>query len=104
MRLNKTTLVKSILTDYPKTRDDDYLLWLEVLRCTKYLENIDYLNMSVHQFLSVAKYMTLPHFETVGRIRRKLQEEYPELRASAETQVARDELEESFRAFARSNV
>lgn len=104
MRLNKTTLVKTILTHFPQTRDNDYLLWLKVLETATHCDYIDFLNMPVKQFLSWVKYMKAPHYETVSRTRRKLQEHYPELRASAETQAARDELEEEYRQFARTSV
>ena len=102
MRLNNTTkLVKTILENFPKTRDDDYLLWLEVLKHIKSCAVADYLNASAYDFLKCAKYMPFPHYETVSRVRRKLQKEFPELRATKETRSERAELEKRYRNYAR---
>lgn len=108
MRLmNITKLVKEILEYIPSTRDDDYLLWLKVLEITA--TAVEYNATFAHcitlnDFLSTAKYSNYPHFETVSRARRKIQENYPELRASAETQAARSELEEQYKEYAKTNV
>lgn len=106
MRMTNTTkLVKSILESYPETRDDDYLLWLKAVRwAVPQNEIARYLDMPFSEFMKYAKCMKIPHYETVSRSRRKLQENYPELRASAETQAARARLEEEYREYARSIV
>ena len=103
---NTTILVKEILEKYPHTRDDDYSLWLRVLEVATARDNVPTFAHSVTlgAFLSVAKYSKYPHFETVGRVRRKLQEKYPDLRATKETENARAELEERFRGYAKENV
>lgn len=101
---NLTRIVGTILEYYPATRDDDYLLWLEVLKSVQLYHGGDYLNMPVYEFLQCAKYMKFPHYETVSRVRRKLQETHPELRGTAETQAARAEHEEQYREFARRIV
>jgi hypothetical protein len=102
--VNTAYLVKQILTEMPEARDDDYLLWLKVIeRVSETLNIPDYTKtIPFGLFLATAKYSKLPHFETVSRTRRKIQEKFPELRATAETQAARSELEESYRDFARN--
>jgi hypothetical protein len=102
MRLtNITKLVKDILESRPETRDDDYILWLNVLRNTN-TDIPDYTNMPVAEFLLNAKYMRFPHYESVSRARRKIQEKYPELRATDETRTARANFEKRYRKYARS--
>jgi hypothetical protein len=88
----------------PEARDDDYLLWLKVIEKVAEIHNIpDFTKtMPFGIFLATAKYSKFPHYTTVGRARRKLQEKFPELRATAETQAARSELEESYKDFARN--
>ncbi len=102
MRLtNITKLVKSILEKYPETRDDDYILWLKVLSNTQ-SDIPDYTKMPLSEFLINAKYMRFPHYESVSRSRRKIQEKYPELRATEETRTARANFEKRYRKYARS--
>ena len=104
MKLNSTTeLVRGILEYVPETREDDYLLWFHVLEIeAARQDHITYFahSMTLADFLKQAKCCKYPHFETVSRVRRKLQNKYPELRATAETQAARSELEEKYRRYA----
>jgi hypothetical protein len=68
-------LVVDILTDYPKTKDDDTLL------LTMFWEKqVKFPLKSYGQFsyLLVNKWLTTP--ETITRTRRKVQEQYPHLR------------------------
>ena len=99
------TLVKSILTNIPKTRNSDYWLWLEVIKRVLDEKGDLYTlrNWSVESFLTYG-FNTVPHFETVSRARRKVQAQYPELRGCTEVQEAREVLEEEYREFARSDV
>lgn len=96
---NITSLVKGILEGFPETREDDYLLWLRVMQFSDFPTD-----MNILIFLETAKYMKYPHYETVSRVRRKLQGAYPELKATAETRAARAKLEEQYREYARTNV
>lgn len=102
---NTTRLVESLLESYPETRDDDYLLWLKAVRWGVPKRDISrYLDMPFREFMEHAKYMKIPHYETVSRVMRKLQAEYPELRGTAETRAARAELENQYREYAWRDV
>jgi hypothetical protein len=103
---NTTQFVLAVLRKFPETRDDDYLLWLKVIEDVARYNNIVDITktFTVCDFLKVAKYSVLPHYKTVSRCRRKLQETYPALKATTRTKEARDEKEELFKAFARNDV
>ena len=93
-----TDMVRIILEQQPETRSSDNLLYIEVLRrCT----NQNVLNMPVWAFYQNLKEWQLPSIETVGRCRRKLQEQHPELKANSEVAGFRSEREEAFREYAR---
>lgn len=97
MKLYSTAkLVKEILEECPDAREDDYFLWLLVLQreC-----GFDVTTKPLDQFLLCAKGAKFSPFVTVCRARRKLQENYPDLRASEETQIARAKLEQEYEAF-----
>lgn len=93
---NTTKMVKYVLEKEPRTRNSDNLLWLEVVR----LVNQGVLRMPLVVVLQNLKEYNLPTIETVGRCRRKLQAEFPELRAATEVQGFRSELEADFREWA----
>ena len=99
MAMVTVRLVKNILTVYPTTRNDDYLLWLKVLQMT----DSEYLERPLIDFLKNAKHTKFAHFETVSRLRRKIQEEYPELQATETTRRARNKREAEWREFARQH-
>lgn len=99
---NTTKIVKFLLEKYPELRDNDYLLWLAVIERTT-TDDVA-LNITVGEFLKIAKYMKIPPYISVARARRKLQEQYPELRATAETRAARAEQEKQYEEYARTNV
>ena len=94
---NMTELVKTILEQQPETRSSDNLLYIEVLRrCT----NQRVLNMPVWMFYENLTEWHLPSIETVGRCRRKAQQENPHLKATAEVQDFRYDKETDFMRFA----
>lgn len=89
--------VKEILTNRPKTRDDDNVLFAHYLntlgvsvRKTSYWE--------VSQRIISGE---LPSLESVGHVRRKVQELYPELGGSAEKRKIRYKATEDYKDFAR---
>lgn len=89
--------VKEILTNKPKTRDDDNILFAHYLNSlgvsvckTSYWE--------VSQRIVSGELLSL---ESVGRVRRKVQELYPELGGSAEKRKIRYRATEDYREFAR---
>ena len=92
-----TELVKTILEQQPETRSSDNLLYIEVL--ARYAgQNV--LNMPVWAFYENLREWKLPSIETVGRCRRKIQQENPHLRATPEVQDYRYDKETEFREFA----
>ena len=92
-----TDMVRIILEQQPETRSSDNLLYIEVLRrCT----NQNVLNMPVWAFYQNLKEWQLPSIETVGRCRRKAQQENPHLKATAEVQGFRYDKETEFMRFA----
>lgn len=95
---NTTKMVKYVLEKEPRTRNSDNLLWLEVIK----LKNQGVLRMPMAIVLPNLKEYGLPSIETVGRCRRKLQADFPELRAGAEVQAFRSELETEFREWAKA--
>lgn len=103
---NTTEIVKALLEQYPHTRDDDYLLWLHAIEIAAAREGVPTFAHSVTlaAYLNAAKCSRFPHFETVSRVRRKLQEQYPELRGTPRTRAARAKAEEEYREYARKDV
>ncbi len=93
---NVSALVKNILTENPAARNSDNLLYYLV--CKKVLadhgKRIDTMGFG-NLFLSLHKY-GLPQFETVGRVRRKLQQTFPELRCSPAIAMTRTSNRDAF--------
>lgn len=97
---NTTVLVKRILEDYPAARNDDNLLYYRVCDAI----DSDVLGMSFGWALLSMKELDIPTIETVGRCRRKLQEQFPELRATDKVKGLRTEQERKFEAYARKEI
>lgn len=101
MQIETTTaLVKDILTVNPASRNSDNFLFYLV--CKKLLDDqgIDVETIGfVKLFLSLPGY-GIPQFETVGRVRRKLQQEFPELRCNETVGQARSASQDAFKDFA----
>lgn len=99
MRGKLKCLVKDILTLYPQARNSDMYLTFRVWES----ENptiLDYrCGFSIKNFTMFG----VSSFESISRCRRKLQSEFPELRADLEVQQARQEKELDYLAIARSN-
>lgn len=103
---NITQVVKIILMESPEARDDDYLLWLKVIEKVAEWHRIpDFTKtMTFGTFLTMAKYSQFPHFESVSRARRKLQEKYEILRGTERTRKARAELEAVYEEYSKTEV
>ena len=99
MRGDLKKLVKQILELYPETRESDMALTYKVWEC----ENPTILDYKCGYALKNFKIFGVPNIESIGRCRRKLQNEFPELRASEEVQKARQEKELDYLAIARSD-
>ena len=101
---NASALVKEILTEEPAARDSDNLLFYLV--CKKVLadhgKNIDTIGFG-KLFLSLRQY-GLPQFETVGRVRRKLQQTFPELLSSSDVRNGRMNHCDNFKEYAMEGM
>lgn len=89
-------LVLCILLDREDARGDDRLLYYWVLR----KEGYD-MSLSLEDFLFFGAINNYPNYDSISRVRRKLQERYPELRPAKNEQIRREEAEQDFRAYAR---
>lgn len=95
---NTTLLVKQVLEAVPATRNSDNLLFIEVVKKV----NMTLIFKPLAEVLTNLKEYGLPSIETVGRCRRKLQAEFPELRSNKEVQGFRDAAEAEFREWAKA--
>jgi len=86
--------VKEILENSKEARNSDRILYYLLL------QRVDesMLDVSVKEFLLYADHV--PNFESVRRSRQKVQEKYPELRASDKVQDYKYEREKEFMDFA----
>jgi hypothetical protein len=92
--------VKGILEDNENARNSDNILYLHILRSYGADKGLDIDKMSVPMLFLHCKDMGLPSLESTGRARRKVQEQYPELRGNDDVQAGREMNEEKFRRFA----
>lgn len=95
---NTTLLVKQVLETVPAARNSDNLLFIEVVK----IININLIFKPLAEVLTNLKEYDLPSIETVGRCRRKLQAEFPELKAKKSVQDIRGDREEEFREWAKA--
>lgn len=94
-RINKyENIVRTILTTKAATRGDDKLLYYWVLSMEGYN-----LNISLYRYLLNGE--GFPNFDTITRVRRKLQEKYPELRPPKGDQIRRENAEQEYLDYAR---
>ena len=93
---NTTKLVKKVLEEVPATRNSDNYLYIKVVGEI----NQHALRMPLAVVLQNLNTFNLPSIETVGRCRRKLQAEFPALRADKTVEEYRSELETEFREWA----
>lgn len=89
-------IVGEMLVKFPETRDSDALLYVKIC------ESINPIacNMPFAKVLLNRKDYGFPNYESVGRIRRKLQEHNPLLRADATVEDGRYENWKEYRAYA----
>ena len=93
---NTTMKVRQVLATVPAARNSDNILYIEVVR----LIDQQVLRLPLAVVLQNLKDYNLPSIETVGRCRRKLQAQFPELRANKAVEEFRSELETEFREWA----
>lgn len=68
-------VIKPILEEQPQTREDDLLLYAEIIK--RYKPNLHRVN--VITFLEYHNDLNVPNIKSVERARRKVQEKHPEL-------------------------
>lgn len=91
--------IKAILKKDEETRDDDMLLYLKV--CSAYLKGAG--AMPLAEVMTQYKYLGLPSFESVCRIRRKLQAKHPELAGNSHVRRVRAKGEKDYRNYAKES-
>ena len=89
-------VVRKILTDEPKTRGDDDLLYIKVLEQRK-IKLTDY---NAKSFILNYRKLGIPTIETVGRCRRKVQEKNETLKPTPQIELKRKKLERSYYNYA----
>lgn len=101
---NTSALVKEILTENPASRDSDNILFYMV--CDRVLGNqgIEVNKLSFKTLFLHLRDYGLPQFETVGRVRRKLQQEFPELHSSEEVRFGRMTYCDDFKEYAKEGL
>lgn len=87
-------IVLPLLMFDEKTRGDDKYLYLSVLRKLGFDTQV-----TLYRFLTSPEF---PNWESITRVRRKLQEQYPDLRPAENVQRSRDLAEEDFLDYARN--
>ncbi|KXG42651.1 hypothetical protein [Tepidibacillus decaturensis] len=98
---NTSELVMYILTNDEQSRNSDNYLFYLVGKKILGSKGIDIDKIGFKKlFLSLKEY-GLPQFETVGRIRRKLQHEFPQLSGCESVSMQRLLNEESFNDFSK---
>lgn len=91
-----TPLVERILTEKVKSRDDDHLLYCYFLNTQGISKNISFWTLC-----SKIKNKELPSLESIGRIRRKVQELNPALAPSKSVKESKTAQEQEYREYAR---
>lgn len=99
-----TELVYEILLRCPEARNSDNVLYLQVLKEKGLQKGINLENMSVLSFFMKIKELGVPSIETVGRCRRKIVEQHPELAGNDTVEGFRKANEETFKEYARGYV
>ena len=89
--------VRAILKKDEEARNDDMVLYLKV--CNSYFKDAG--AMPFAEVMSQYRYLGLPSFESVGRTRRKLQAQYPELMGNARVRRLRAAGEKAYRKYAK---
>lgn len=90
-------MVFELLMNHPSLRDDDNAL--EIAVCRKYCNEFD--NMTAAEFINLRDRLGFPSRESIGRIRRLVQEQIEELQASEECKRKRITLAKDWKEYLR---
>ena len=94
--LKQEEIVKPILEQHPETRGDDFLLYAEVIR--EYRPELA--ELSVLDFFVAHSNLYCPSYNSITRVRRRLQRKYPEL-LSEKAKEKRAKEEAIYREYAK---
>lgn len=89
--------VRAVLEQDVDARNDDMTLYVRI--CDTYVKGVS--RQPFETVMLQYRLLGLPNFESVSRIRRKLQAEVSELSGSARTQQTRQEQERVYRNYAK---
>ena len=81
--------VREVMVKWPQTRDDDLLLWGQLLFIKGFVKKDE----TFFKVLGSVKAKKMPSFESVSRARRKVQELEPDLRGKRYSQRKHEEKE-----------
>ena len=108
MKLNELKsiheIVKDTLIEHPQARNSDNILYYYVIKYIGAQKGINIETMSLPNFLLNMASYSLPSIETVGRIRRKVVEQNPELAGDNKSRESRRTNEQTFRRYAREGM
>lgn len=92
--------VKHCLVDHPATRNSDNLLFWTLAHDALAKKGIDIDRISFTDVILSLNRYGIPKFETVVRLRRKIQSDFPELKGCKEITEGRSDKEQEFIEFA----
>ena len=93
--------VRYVLETKPYTRDSDNFLYLEIIKIIGERMGASIHSMSLADVMNLAENGTVPGYDTIARLRRKVQDEDPELMCSRNVRSMRIEREKEAREWAR---
>ncbi len=96
---NLTPIIEKILREKPNSRNDDYMLYGFYLNKNGYS-----IRISFSDLITLIKNKEIASIETVGRVRRKLQETYQELCGDETVRKKRHDYQEPYKEYARNFV
>lgn len=101
--MKKTThdLVKKILEQRPETRNSDMFLYTVLAQHIEDEKGVDITEKPFCFVLCNLKKLGLPSLESVGRARRKIQEQYPHLQSEKKVKEMRKTQEEEYRKYSK---
>lgn len=90
-------MVLEILKEVEAARSDDYILFAEII--DRFYHDIS--DIPFHKALVNHREVNLPSYESITRVRRKLQNKYPEY-ASERTKKLREKMEAEYVAYSHT--
>ena len=99
-----TELVKIILDQDERARNSDSYLYMKVIRIIAERKGMEISNVSIYRFLLMMDVWGFPPFESVRRVRQKVQATFPELAATNKTRKNRKKNEAAFHKYAKEII